>query len=91
MIKTFNDIFVKRLLEDFINHVEEEEHTGNVKILKQLNFQREVLLAKEMDSTEAEEIFRPFTDIEKTLRIGMVYGLQTKKLTITLVVCFSHV
>lgn len=50
--KTFNDIFVKRLLEDFINHVEKEELTGNVKILKQLNFQRELLLVKEKDATE---------------------------------------
>ncbi|MED2763231.1 NACHT domain-containing protein [Bacillus thuringiensis] len=48
--KTFNDIFVKRLLEDFINHVEEEELTGNVKILKQLNFHRELLLVKESDN-----------------------------------------
>ncbi|MDF9450955.1 NACHT domain-containing protein [Bacillus toyonensis] len=55
--KTFNDIFVKRLLEDFINHVEEEELTENVKILKQLNFQRELLLVKERDSTEVDEIF----------------------------------
>ncbi|KLA27749.1 NACHT domain-containing protein [Bacillus cereus] len=64
--RTFNDIFVKRLLEDFINHVEGEELTENVKILKQFNFQRELLLVKERDSTEAEKIFKPFTDIEKS-------------------------
>ncbi|MBE7124563.1 NACHT domain-containing protein [Bacillus mycoides] len=49
--KTFNDIFVKRLLEDFINHVEEEESTRDVKILRQLSFHREFLIAKEEDST----------------------------------------
>lgn len=49
--KTFNDIFVKRLLEDFINHVEEEELTRDVKILRQLSFQREFLIVKEEDST----------------------------------------
>lgn len=49
--KTFNDIFVKRLLEDFINYVEEEEPTGNIKILRQISFQREFLIAKEEDST----------------------------------------
>ncbi|MGE7872192.1 NACHT domain-containing protein [Bacillus paramycoides] len=49
--KTFNDIFVKQLLEDFINHVEEEELTRDVKILRQLSFHREFLIAKEEDST----------------------------------------
>ncbi|MES9696978.1 NACHT domain-containing protein [Bacillus sp. JJ927] len=63
--KTFNDIFVKRLLEDFINHVEEEEHTGNVKILKQLNFQKEVLLAKKGERNNTEKFFRGFSDNKK--------------------------
>ncbi|MGG5792454.1 NACHT domain-containing protein [Bacillus nitratireducens] len=63
--KTFNDIFVKRLLEDFINHVEEEEHTGNVKILKQLNFQKEVLLAKKGERNNTEKFFRGFSDSKK--------------------------
>lgn len=49
--KTFNDIFVKRLLEDFINYVEEEEPTRDVKILRQLSFHREFLIAKEDDDT----------------------------------------
>lgn len=48
--KTFNDIFVKRLLEDFTNHVEEEVLTPDVKILRQLSFQREFLIVKEEDS-----------------------------------------
>lgn len=63
--KTFNDIFVKRLLEDFINHVEEEEHTGNVKILKQLNFQKEVLLAKKGERKKGEKVFRALSDNRK--------------------------
>ncbi|MGG0131889.1 NACHT domain-containing protein [Bacillus tropicus] len=63
--KTFNDIFVKRLLEDFINHVEEEEHTGNVKILKQLNFQKEVLLAKKGEMKKGEKVFRALSDNRK--------------------------
>lgn len=49
--KTFNDIFVKRLLEDFINYVEEEELTRDVKILRQLSFHREFLTTKEEDRT----------------------------------------
>ncbi|MES9706812.1 hypothetical protein ABWK26_29050, partial [Bacillus toyonensis] len=71
--KTFNDIFVRRLLEDFISHVEGEKHTGNVKILKQMNFQRELLLAKDRDGTEAEKVFKSFPDIEKnfTKRYGI--------------------
>ncbi|PES83452.1 hypothetical protein CN504_13670 [Bacillus anthracis] len=58
--KTFNDIFVKKLLEDFINHVEGEEPTGNVKILKQLNFHRELLLVKERDTTVKDKIVNSF-------------------------------
>ncbi|MDA1799459.1 NACHT domain-containing protein [Bacillus cereus group sp. BY6-1LC] len=71
--KTFNDIFVRGLLEDFINHVEGEEHTGNVKILKQINFHRELLLVKDRDSTEAEKVLNSFPDIEEkfTKRYGI--------------------
>ncbi|MES5921911.1 hypothetical protein QCI44_28790 [Bacillus cereus group sp. RP37] len=71
--KTFNDIFVRRLLEDFIRHVEGEEHTGNVKLLKQMNFQRELLLVKDRDRTEAEKVFNLFPHIEKsfTKRYGI--------------------
>ncbi|EJR52231.1 hypothetical protein IIK_00773 [Bacillus cereus VD102] len=51
--KTFNDIFVKRLLEDFISHVEKEEieNDKGTKILRQLSFQREFLLLPEEENS----------------------------------------
>ncbi|PEL52994.1 hypothetical protein CN505_15970 [Bacillus cereus] len=65
--KTFNDIFVKRLLEDFISHVEKEdiENDENAKILRQLNFHREFLMIQEKDKRfDIESIFEiPNEDI----------------------------
>ncbi|MDA2069895.1 NACHT domain-containing protein [Bacillus cereus] len=72
--KTFNDIFVKRLLEDFINYMESEELTENEKIIKQLNFHREFLLIKEKDVD---------------YRLGEVFAMNKEKLSQFLIQKYS--
>lgn len=88
--KTFNDIFVKRLLEDFVNHVEKEELTENVKILRQLNFHREFFMVQEksenfsiynvltIPSDKVPEFFRERYGkwfVNKTLGFNLKYGV----------------
>ncbi|MDM5429469.1 NACHT domain-containing protein [Bacillus mycoides] len=62
--KTFNDIFVKRLLEDFVNHVEKEQPDENIKILRQLNFHRDFIFLKEneeiYDGRPGENMYKSF-------------------------------
>jgi len=41
---TFNDIFVRKLLEDFVSYVEQEGNNDNIRRLRQIAFHREFLL-----------------------------------------------